>query len=50
MTLDIEDKVLTLVYIKRKVTNKLDRYKVPDNKVVIMLYGKGDSVCLDENT
>ena len=49
MTLSMEDKILTLVYIKRKNVLKLEGYKT-DGKIVIMMYGKGDSVALDENT
>lgn len=39
---------LMLEYVKRKVKVPLDKYRAPKNQVIIMLFGKGDSVGLDE--
>jgi hypothetical protein len=37
------------VYIKRKVRVHLDKYKLgANNQVVIMLFGQGDSIAVDE--
>lgn len=41
--------VLSLTYLKRKVVLKLDRYKLNRDQVVLMLYGKGDSIAIDES-
>ena len=38
-----------MTYVKRKVVKRFDQYKLESNKAVLMLYGKGDSVALDEN-
>ena len=48
MLLSTRDGVLTLDYLKRKVTNSYPQYKLNTPQVVIMLFGKGDSVSLDE--
>ena len=37
---------LMLLYIKRKVKLKL-KYKLQQNQVFIMLFGRGDSVAID---
>lgn len=42
-----EQGVLTLTYVKRKVEVKLDRHKLAKNQIVLMLYGRGDSVSID---
>ena len=47
MTLILEDGVLVLTYIKRKVVMRLEKHRLETNNVVLMLYGKGDSVALD---
>lgn len=49
MQISQEDGQLNLVYLKRKVTLRLDKYKLPKNQVVIMLFGRGDSVAIDES-
>ena len=41
--------VLKMEYIKRKVTNTYPQYKLNSPQVVIMLFGKGDSVSIDES-
>jgi hypothetical protein len=48
MEMTCEAGQLQLFYIKRKVTLKLDRYKLSGNQVVIMLFGRGDSAGIDE--
>jgi hypothetical protein len=35
-------------YVKRKVKIRLDKYKWNKPQVVFMLYGKGDSISIDE--
>jgi hypothetical protein len=49
MLLSIIEGILTLEYLKRKVVLKLDKYEVHRNQVVIMLFGKGDSVAVNES-
>jgi hypothetical protein len=49
MLLSIIEGILTLEYLKRKVVLKLDKYEIHRNQVVIMLFGKGDSVAVNES-
>ena len=49
MQISYDEELLVLVYLKRKVTLRLDKYKLPKNQVVIMLFGRGDSVAIDES-
>jgi len=40
---------IVAVYIKRKVRLQLDKYKLAaNNQVVVMLFGNGDSIAIDE--
>lgn len=47
MLLSFVEGKLALEYLKRKVIIKLDKYEVNKNQVVIMLFGKGDSVSIN---
>lgn len=49
MMLSIAEGKLTLEYLKRKVILKLDKYEVTKNQVVIMLFGKGDCIAINES-
>ena len=46
MQMTYQEGELSLLYIKRKVNLRL-KYKPSKNQIVIMLFGKGDSVGLD---
>jgi hypothetical protein len=48
MLLTLVDGKLALEYLKRKVILRLEKYEVFKNQVVIMLFGKGDCVAVDE--
>lgn len=43
------NEVLSLTYLKRRVVLKLDKYKLNRDQVVLMLFGKGDSIAIDES-
>ena len=48
MVMTIEDGHLRLEYVKRKVSVNLDRYElINKNQIIIMLFGKGDSIAID---
>lgn len=48
MVLTIENGYLRLEYVKRKVIVNLDKYElVNKNQIIIMLFGKGDSIAID---
>lgn len=49
MMLSVVDGVLTLEYLKRRVVMKLDKYELCKPQVVVMLFGKGDSVAINES-
>lgn len=49
MMLSVLDGVLTLEYLKRKVVMRLDKYELYKPQVVMMLFGKGDSVAINES-
>ena len=48
MVMTIEDGHLRLEYVKRKVVINLDKYElINKSQVIIMLFGKGDSIAID---
>lgn len=48
MVLTISEGHLRLEYVKRKVIVNLDRYAlVNKSQIIIMLFGKGDSIAID---
>lgn len=48
MKIDLKGGSLEIQYIKRKHTVIIDKYKLQKPQIVLMLYGKGDSVLIDE--
>jgi hypothetical protein len=47
MLLSFVEGQLRLEYIKRKVILRLDKYEVNKSQVIIMLFGKGDSIAIN---
>lgn len=47
MRLDLEGDCLVVEYKKRKERMLLDKYRLLKPQVVVLLYGKGDSVMVD---
>lgn len=48
MVISLEGDHLIVEYLKRKERVLLDKYKVNKPQILVMLYGKGDSVMIYE--
>ena len=42
-----EGETINVDYVKRKQRITLDKYKVNKSQILLMLYGKGDSILVD---
>lgn len=47
MLLHFSEGSLKIEYLKRKVIINLEKYTIINNQIIIMLFGKGDSIAID---